>query len=361
MPAADVDFSLLSDVVTEVQEHLPQLERDLHRLVATPESGELLASAFRHIHTIKGDFGYCHATPIMDFVHRVEGVLQSLREKRYQCSALVAEALLQSMDQVLAMMEVLVSTYQFDSRPRERMTSLIEQLALARNQADADQLSRHILLAAHGDWMPELEPGAPASPTPAAADAMRAKALGEQLAAALARRHTGWHDRAALQRRLVLALNARYPVPVNEDTLVIAVLWHDVGLLALDDVILRRPPAPKTAHWAAYADHPEQAARWLLSIAPDCTEAAQIIRQHHALLGGGGIPAPDHPLPPHRGAMMLGCADLLHERVAGLAGEEFRRGVLRAVFDVNGGLESRFDAALINAFQAVAREFSDSA
>src|SRR5476649_2270274 len=114
MLATDVDFSLLPEVVAEVQEHMPGLERDLHRLVQTPDSSDLLASAFRHMHTIKGDFGYCRATPIIEFIHNLEGVLQSLRERKFQCSALIAEALVQSMDQVLLMMETLVQTQQFD-------------------------------------------------------------------------------------------------------------------------------------------------------------------------------------------------------------------------------------------------------
>jgi hypothetical protein len=54
--------------------------------------------------------------------------------------------------------------------------------------------------------------------------------------------------------------------------------------------------------------------------------------------------------------MMLACADLLHERVVGLKGEDYRRGVLRTVFDVNGGLDSHFDASVINAFQAISRD-----
>ncbi len=52
---------------------------------------------------------------------------------------------------------------------------------------------------------------------------------------------------------------------------------------------------------------------------------------------------------------MLACADLVHDHVAGLSGEAYRRGVLRALFEVNGGLETRFDATLINAFEVVAQ------
>jgi HPt (histidine-containing phosphotransfer) domain-containing protein len=358
MTAVDVDFSLLPDVMTEVREHLPELEHDLHRLVATPDAGDLLSSAFRHVHTIKGDFGYCRATPIMEFVHRLEGVLQALRDRHFRCSALVAEALLQSMDQVPAMMEVLANTGAFDPTPRDALLKLIEQLAAATDQDLADQISRRILMLAHGAWLAEPEAPAVTEPGPSAEDVGRALAMGEHLASALAQRVPNWRGRALMQGKLVLALNERYDRPCHADSLRIAVLWHDVGLLSLSDMALRKPPTPKSVNWPAYASHPERAASWLLSVAPDCTEAAQIIRQHHLWHNGNGLPAPGYALPPHPGAQMLACADLLHGRVAGLHGEEYRRGVLRAVFDVNGGLEAQFDATLINAFQSVARDLT---
>lgn len=358
MNIADVDFDLLPEVIGEVQEHLPALERDLHHLVQNPISNDLLSSAFRHMHTIKGDFGYCRATPIMDFVHHLEGVLQSLRSRTYQCSALIAEALIQSMDHVQSMMEVLVQTKQFDTTPREALMQLIQKLAQARDQGAADQAARHILLASHDVRLGEPEE-VEIAPSMSTAGISTALALGKQLAEALAMRHTNWQQRIILQRSLVLSLNEQYFHPCHPDILTIAVYWHDVGLLALPDTILQSPPKPKKENWVEYAKHPGRAANWLLACAPDCKEAALIIRQHHSWVDGTGIQIDAGKTLPHQGAQMLACADLLFENVAGLSGEEYRRGVLRTLFDVNGGLETRFDATLINAFAAIARDFTE--
>ncbi len=358
MRTADVDFSLLPEVIAEVQEHMPELERDLHRLVQTPDSADLLGSAFRHMHTIKGDFGYCRATPIIEFIHHLEGVLQSLRNRTFQCSALVAEALVQSMDQVQLMMETLEQTRQFDAKPRGAMIGLIQQLAQALNQQDADQAARYILLAAHDKNLGEAGQGG-ASAQPASADSIaRALGQGKLLSNALVMRQPRWRGRVAQQCALILALNQQYLHPTQVDVLTIAVYWHDVGLLAGPDTFLQSPPTPNSADWSAYATHPEQAAAWLLAIAPDCTEAAQIICQHHQWVNGAGIATPAYDASPHQGALMLACADLMFERVAGLQGEEYQRGVLRTLFDVSAGFETRFDAALINAFEAVAHGLS---
>ncbi|SFN21967.1 Hpt domain-containing protein [Formivibrio citricus] len=358
MYAEEVDFSILPEVLVEVQEHLNELERDLHRLVQDPVSNDLLSSAFRHMHTIKGDFSYCHAAPIADFVHQLEGVLQSLRERKFQCSALVAEALVQSMDQVQSMMDTLARSKRFDGIARGVLTGHIKQLAQARGQESADQAARQILLTIHDEFLGERDAEVASAPAVSAESIVRATALGEQLAQGLALRMPRWKNRIHQQRNLVLALNERYPFPTPPETLTIAVYWHDVGLLAAPDAHLQSPPQPKSPDWAAYSAHPERAATWLLSIAPDCTEVAQIIRQHHLWANGAGIAAPAYGLPPHQGAMMLACADMLHDNVAGLSGEDYRRGVLRTLFDVTGGLETRFDAALINAFEAVAHDLT---
>lgn len=350
MSATEVDFAMLPEVMTEVREHLSELERDLHKLVQTPTNNDLLSSAFRHMHTIKGDFGYCHAEPIMHFVHQLEGVLQALRERRFQCSALIAEALIQSMDQIQDMMETLASTRDYDHTPRDLLLEQIRELALAQSQEIADQAARHTLLALHESGMiqPETRPVT-------ANSLVRARSLGHQLAAALESRLSTWDGRSAFQLELVQILNAHYPHPVTAEALELAVLWHDVSLLALPDQVLLSMPHAKSPEWAAYAKHPADSANWLLCVASDCTEAAHIIRQHHLGVDGRGIVAPDHELPPHPGALMLACADLLWDRIAGLSGEDFRRGVLRTLFEINGGLETRFDAATINAFDAATR------
>lgn len=355
-----VDFTVLPDVVTEVYDHLPQIEIELHRLVNFPNSPELIDSVFRRMHTIKGDFGYCRATPIMDFVHHLESVLQAIREQRYLCSALVAEAILQSLTQVSDMMQTLVETEQFDDISRHALVELLEQLSKSQSQEAADQYSRHVLLTIHsGELGPPMEAPAP-WPVASAENIARAINMGEHLAAALAQRHPLWHNRVAAQRKLIFALNRQYLHPANPDVLNIALIWHDVGLLASQDTLLQTDPNIKSPDWDDYAAHPERAATWLLEIAPDCTEAAQIIRQHHHWLNGAGIRSPNYKPPLHPGSFMLGCADLWFDRTAGLSGEAFRRGVLRAVFDVNARLEEQFDAALINAFTAIAKDMTET-
>lgn len=346
-----IDFDLWPDVITEVTEHLPALERELHQLVANPHSPDLLASAFRRMHTMKGDFGYCHATPIMQYMHHLENVMQSLRDQRFLCSPFIAEALIQSMDQVQEMMQAVSETGMCDDKPRDRLMRLIDQLGTATSQGAADTAARNVLLAAHDSWVEdEVVAAVPATP----ASLPVATAMGQQLAAALAARLPAWAGRVKLQTEVALALNTQYRNRCNPDSLALAVLWHDVGMLALPDALLAKAPKPKSADWPQYAAHPQTASDWLLAMAPDCVDAARMVRQHHQWVNGFGIRTADEG-PVHPGALMIGCADLLADNVLGQDEEGYRRGVLRTLFDVNGGLDTRFDVPLINAFEVVAR------
>ena len=160
MEQDDIDFEMLPEVLDEVREHLPSLEQDLHRLVRTPDDADLLASAFRHMHTIKGDFSYCRATHVVDFVHQLEGVMQSLRARTFDCSAQVAEALLQSIDQLADMMQDLAECRPFDEVSYHSLAYLIDKLASAGSQEDADNSARDILMAVHG-LLPEMATAVP--------------------------------------------------------------------------------------------------------------------------------------------------------------------------------------------------------
>lgn len=357
MDSSQVNFELLQDVMTELGDRLPLLEDDMHQLVRFRENPDLVASAFRHVHSIKGDFAYCGAEPIADFVHRLENVLQALRERRILCTPLIAEAVLQSLDRVRDMALTLQRTHHFDDTPLTGLLASIDELSEATSQGWADQAARHVLLAAHnpGELLQAPSRWDDSAPTPTPlAENNPALLLGQQLAQALALRYPAWQRRVPTQLEIVLALNRHYPQPVAEGPLTLAVYWHDVGMLALPNSFFAAPPKPKDELWDSWVLHPELAAQWLLAADPACTEAATIVRQHHQWTDGRGFPLRSGPGGLHPGAQMLACADMFYDMVAGLDGEEYRRGALRAVFDIHGGLDTRFDALLINAFQAVA-------
>ena len=215
-----------------------------------------------------------------------------------------------------------------------------------------------MLLALHGEWHAQ-EPGE--TPAGGCAGQYRAcsgagPAAGGSAGSAAPSGATG----PGLQLRLVLALNRQYRYPANADALQIAVYWHDVGCSPSPMRRLQHHPLQKAEDWSDYARASQLAASWLLSIAPI---AAKRRRLSASIMPGPMAKALLRRAMhlPHPGSQLLACADLWFERIKGLSGEGLPAEALRALFDINGLLDSQFDALLINAFAAVAADFQPRA
>ena len=101
---SDLDPSLLQDFLTESSELIEQLDNDLVKLetVASEEQADLLNSAFRALHTIKGAAGFLGFATLIHFAHAAEDALNRLRKGDYIVTAEVMDVLLQSADTVRA-------------------------------------------------------------------------------------------------------------------------------------------------------------------------------------------------------------------------------------------------------------------
>jgi two-component system chemotaxis sensor kinase CheA len=99
-PAApELDMELLRRVFyAEAEEHTGELEQALLTLEDAPDNRDAVRNAFRSIHTIKGSaasVGYDH---VADFAHRVENVMERLRDGALSVTPRMIGLLLQSVD-----------------------------------------------------------------------------------------------------------------------------------------------------------------------------------------------------------------------------------------------------------------------
>ncbi len=88
----------------EMNEILSELESTLVRLEEGDESGELVASAFRALHTIKGSsamFGY---TEISSFVHDIENIFDSIRKGETEVSNDILALSLEARDMIASLL-----------------------------------------------------------------------------------------------------------------------------------------------------------------------------------------------------------------------------------------------------------------
>ncbi|MBL8958855.1 MAG: chemotaxis protein CheA [Gemmatimonadetes bacterium] len=98
---------LLRDFLTESNEGLSQLDRDIVELERQPDSTELINRIFRAIHTIKGTCGFLDLTRLERVAHATESVLVLVRERKLGVSRPVIDDVLAGVDAIKAILQVI--------------------------------------------------------------------------------------------------------------------------------------------------------------------------------------------------------------------------------------------------------------
>ena len=109
MSMSDDDAEILAvaraGFLDEAQDMLRQFEQGLLVLESEPGDSESLNSAFRAAHTIKGTAGMFGCDAVVAFTHEAETLLEALRSGQRQLDDTVVAALLESRDQMEALLE----------------------------------------------------------------------------------------------------------------------------------------------------------------------------------------------------------------------------------------------------------------
>ena len=112
---SNIDLSLLPDFIVEAEEHLEEMEALLLKLVQQPDDLEVLNDIFRPIHTIKGGAQYIGLEKISRLSHRLEDLLDLLREGSMSSSAQIVETLISASDRIALLVKELEATQTEDT------------------------------------------------------------------------------------------------------------------------------------------------------------------------------------------------------------------------------------------------------
>ncbi|MHB8835666.1 MAG: chemotaxis protein CheA [Candidatus Methylomirabilia bacterium] len=141
----EVLHSLLGGFRDEARELLGDMESALMELEARPDDGELVARAFRALHTIKGNGAMFGLAELERFAHALEHVFDLLRKGMMAVSSEVIDLTLGAKDRLLALLEA------GDTAEERRL-----------READLARIAR--LLAETGAPTPTLTPPVPGEP-----------------------------------------------------------------------------------------------------------------------------------------------------------------------------------------------------
>ncbi len=94
------DLDLLSDFVSEVKEHIDNIDNRLLSLENTPEDPDLLNAIFRVFHTIKGAAGFLALDEISRLAHTTENLLDMARKGEVLLAGVKVDVIFEAVDEM---------------------------------------------------------------------------------------------------------------------------------------------------------------------------------------------------------------------------------------------------------------------
>ena len=123
------DLSQFKDAFFEESaEHLQTMEEGLLQLEQAPSDLDLLNRIFRAAHSIKGNSGMFGFTAVMEFTHKVEGLLDKLRTEQIVVTEAVMTVLLEATDGMKSLVEAAQTGQVIDPALIESLKGKIESV-----------------------------------------------------------------------------------------------------------------------------------------------------------------------------------------------------------------------------------------
>jgi two-component system chemotaxis sensor kinase CheA len=113
------------DYIIEAREHLDEMENHLLQLVQTPDDINILNNIFTDVHTIKGAAQFTGLSKSSELAHRVEDLLDLLREGAFPCDGEMVDLFIASRDKLA----FLVNEIEQDRNESSDINDLTTQLS----------------------------------------------------------------------------------------------------------------------------------------------------------------------------------------------------------------------------------------
>ena len=126
MPASTINTSLLNDFIDESREHLDEMESLLLQLNNDLGNLDILNDIFRTMHNVKGASQLTGLDKISRLSHRLEDLLDLLRQGNMQTNRVIVNLLISGRDRIVT----LVSELDSDEEEQSSVDELIEQLSV---------------------------------------------------------------------------------------------------------------------------------------------------------------------------------------------------------------------------------------
>ncbi|MCW8911505.1 MAG: Hpt domain-containing protein, partial [Gammaproteobacteria bacterium] len=144
---SEIDLSQLPDFIVEATEHLEEMETLLLQLVESPDDLEILNEIFRPVHTIKGSAQFIGVARVSMLAHRLEDLMDKLRDGSMQSTPAIVETLIETRDRIVQLVKELEQSQEEESSVDDLIDKLTAHLEGGESspqvqiiQSESDQL-----------------------------------------------------------------------------------------------------------------------------------------------------------------------------------------------------------------------------
>lgn len=355
---------LLEDFYQDFNDHYQNCETALIELEQEPQDSARVNALFRSVHTIKGNLLYIGLHQLSPLLQGIEDILEQIRQLRFHYDNSLSDVILLAMDKTRQLVDEALA----GDNPLAAASSATDfaQLcqALQRIASTADEqrpaaVNRALRLLSPQDNL-ALAPEQPGSFLETVArmgvqvcDDIR---FIDNLVPALELRSGFWQGKTHRSALLALRINACGNRRVTPEQLLMAVLFHDLGMSFLPLEILHKSGRLNYDERRAMEEHVYNSCH-LLSNMHGWDEAITMIIQHHERCDGSGYPEGLRGDQICDGAKILAITDTFDAcRYSRAYRSEQKRPLLRAISEVNRLCAIEFDEYWVAAFNQVIKQ-----
>jgi hypothetical protein len=318
----------------------------------------------RTLETCKENFVYCELVDLSRLLNHISKICDSIFNGMYHINGEISEALLQSLDCLRQSVEALLHDPESDvfGGNAAVLDALLRRLSSHVSQVQADEIAAEILLQTATNFEVEFIPRGLMPQDMAGMTWRWSDYFTDAESAALQRvlglieqRNPFWRNRGLLQIGLVLDLNRCMNQICDARQLIVAVAFHDIGMMFLPDSILLKTSHLDDDEMQQVRQHTLQP-NGFFEFFQGFEQAWKMIEQHHERYDGQGYP---HQLRGHQivvGAQLIAVADAYYSMTHQRADRTFHRSLARSMMEVSNASSFQFSPDVVAAFNHVIHE-----
>jgi len=354
------DQESLQEFVDDFIDQVPNIERDVARLKASPYDKAVVDNLFRALHNVKGNAAICKVDLGVAIAHPIETLLARVRADEVEFSDLLAEVILLATDRLELSLEALSAKRPVSQLRLPELIGGLEGLA----SADKDVINARsvALIEAVTGFRPVVAARA-LKPRGSVVGRSTESVAGDlrffrSLALHFESRSPLFEGRSKRLLQLALDTNEIAGMPVAAAQLEAAVYIHDIGMMFLPESIWLKVQKWSDEDKQQMHGHPALAAG-LLERMDGWQEAAQMVAQHHEMPDGGGYPLGIGGEEICAGAKILSIVDAFEAVTLKHSNRGQSRSLLRAIAEINA-CDNQFAPEWIASFNGVVRRMLES-